>query len=106
MPHKIVCGPFEELELPDQYRPDPATLPHLFGRKSCSPAPALRLWRWFSSPRRVLPLPQVDGFLAPALGFVQLDNELVALHRHAAFPLANRDQSSNVWLSKPARSAR
>jgi hypothetical protein len=105
MAQMIVWGPFEELELPDQFGPDPATFPHLFGRKACSPASALRLWRWFSSPRRVPPLPQVDGILAPALGFVELDNELVALHWHAAFPLANRDQSSNVWLSKLARSA-
>lgn len=41
-----------------------------------------------------------------ALGFVELDDELVALHWHAAFPLANRDQSSNVRLTKLARSAR
>jgi len=53
----------------------------------------------------VPPLPHVDGFLAPALGFMELDDELVAPHWHAAFPLANRDQSSNVWLSKLARSA-
>src|SRR5262245_36782228 len=48
----IVCGPFEELELPDQFRPDPATFPHLFGRKACSPASALRLWQVRERARR------------------------------------------------------
>src|SRR5262245_10593884 len=46
MPRWIVWGPFEELELPDQFRPNPATFPHLFGRQACSPASALRLWRF------------------------------------------------------------
>jgi len=47
-----------------------------------------------------------DRKRSATLGFVELDDGFVALHWHAAFPLANRDQSSNVRLSKLARSAR
>src|SRR5499426_244656 len=50
MPQMIVCGPFEELELPDQFRPNPATFPHLLGRKACFQRPLFTTGA--GSPRR------------------------------------------------------